>query len=158
MRIPAAIVLLLASGLTAGCYSRQPLQGTVPVPDTRVVAVVTDQGAATMGDMIGTGATEVEGIVRAASASEWTLNMVRVEHRDGRQVGWNREMVAFPAGTLGATQVVELDRTRSWLAAGAGVAGAFIIARIFGLQFGGDDEGRDRNGPAPPQMTGGSRR
>jgi hypothetical protein len=158
MKPSAAVGILLACGLMAGCYSRQPLAQPQPSPEARVVVVVTDQGAATMADQIGSGAVEVEGVVRWASADEWALHLTRVLHRDGRQVAWNRELISFPAGTLGETQVVVLDRRRSWLAAGAGVVGVFVAGRILGVTLTGEDEGRGPTGPVPPELTGRPRR
>jgi hypothetical protein len=159
MKLNTLAAVLLSAGLLAGCYSRQPLRTATPEPLTRIVATVTDTGAVLMGNAVGPGAVEVEALVRSATPDEWGLHLIRLEHRDGRQVTWNRELVTFPRAALSNVQVVELDRTRSWIAAGGIVVGAILAARAFGLIFGGDDEGRDPpGGPPPVELIGGGRR
>lgn len=103
-----------------------------------------------MGNSLGPGAMAVEGVVSTATDTEWTLLMLRVDHRDGRSIPWNRETVSFPRAALSDPLVVVLDKRRSWLAAGATIAGALLVARGFTLLFGGDAD--DPNGePPPPQ-------
>jgi hypothetical protein len=158
MRIRRAVVLLLAAGLLPGCYTRQPLQSGAPAPRDRIVAVVNDTGTVLLGNDLGPGVVEIEGVVSTATAEQWTVHMLRVEHRDGRQVSWNRELVTIPRSALSSPQVVILDRTRSWLAAGGVIVGAVALARVFGLSFGSDEDSRGPGGPPPVELIGGSRR
>jgi hypothetical protein len=158
MKINKVAAVLLSAGLLVGCHSRQPLRTETPAPLARIVATVTDTGSVLMGNALGPGAVEVEAMVSAATPEEWALHLIRVEHRDGRQVNWNRELVVFPRAALTGTQVVELDRTRSWIAAGGIVVGTFLLARAFGLMFGGDEDQRGPPGPPPVEVIGGGRR
>lgn len=137
--------LLLLPSVLAGCYKQIPLSST-PVPATRIVAVLTDSGTVAMGNALGAGAQTIEGVVTKATDREWTLAMLRVDHRDGRSQAWNREPVSFPRPALTDPVVVVLDKKRSWLAAAGIVVGALTIARSFNL-FGGDETPPD--GPAP---------
>lgn len=131
---------VLACIAATACYKQVPLNTLTPAPATRIVATLTDSGIVEMGDALGPGATEVEGVVSAATESQWTLQLIRVDHRGGQSVEWNREPVPFSRTLLVNPVMVKLDRTRSWLAAGGIVIGAFLIARSFNL-LGGEDSG-----------------
>lgn len=154
MRLVAALIPCLLLG---ACYKRQPLATATPAPSTRIVAELTDTGTVVMGNSIGPGALEVEGVVSRATEAEWTLYVLRVDHRDGRSIAWNRELVSFPRAALSSPSVVVLDTRRSWLAAGATVAGAFLLARAFQL-LGADDDDRDGGGPPPQELIVAGRR
>ena len=131
-----ALGLMISLG---ACYAQRPL--AVPVPATRVVATVTDSGIVTMSSAIGPGATEVEGVVVSADSSTWTLQLLRVAHRSGNYIVWNREEVTFPRSAL--TNVTErtLDQKRSLLTAGLITAAAFLIGGLFNAITGGGDDG-----------------
>jgi hypothetical protein len=140
MRSSFARTLSLLLALHAGaCYVERPLGTAVPAPDIRIVAQVTDSGTVAMASLIGAGATAIEGVVTTASATSWELAMIKVMHRDGRSISWNNERVAFPRGVLSDPRERSLDRTRSWIAAGAIVASALVAARLFDIVGGGDE-------------------
>jgi hypothetical protein len=158
MNRPTSILILLGCTTLQGCYSRQPLGGAIPEPGTRIVATLTDAGAAAVSGRLGEGAVEVEGEVSAVADSAWTLHMLRVEHRTGQSYGWNRELVSFPRYALANPAEITLDKRRSWLAAGATVTGAFLLARAFQmLGAGGDDRGGDNPPPQFGRMPAGRR-
>jgi hypothetical protein len=117
----------------SACYTQRPLDTAVPAPATRIVADLTDSGTAALGDLIGPGALEMEAVVAQTSVDAWSLQLLRVEHRDGRSIAWNRELVQVPRSALDHVMERRLDRTKSWIAAGAVVTGAFIVARMFQL-------------------------
>jgi hypothetical protein len=141
---PLALALLITA---SACYVERPIASSVPTPETRVVATVTDSGTVAMANLIGAGATGVEGLIAAADASKWEILLLEVTHRDGRAVRWNRERVVFPRSALSEPRERTLDRTRSWLAAGAIVVGAALAAGVFEV-VGGGDEGTPP--PIPP--------
>ncbi|MBI4420198.1 MAG: hypothetical protein HY560_05175 [Gemmatimonadetes bacterium] len=132
----AAMTMTLA-GVTA-CYTHRPVDGPAPEPATRIVAEVTDSGTVAMGNALGPGAVEVEGIVADANGEAWKLLMIRVNHRDGTSILWNREPVSFPRYALSKVMERRLDKTRSWIAAGVITASALLAGRLFGLV--GSDE------------------
>jgi hypothetical protein len=113
----------------------------------RVVATLSPEGTFRMGETIGTGAIRVEGEVAEVSPQEWRLRMISVAMNDGREVGWNREPVAFPVGLIASVQERQFHRTKSWLTAGGVTAGVFILGRIF---LRGVFESDDRTQPPPP--------
>lgn len=146
-----SLCLLLGTLLMGGCYTREPLATPVPAPAVRIVASVTDTGAVVMGNTIGTGAREVEGVVTEATETNWTLRMVRVEHRDGRSVPWNREVVSFPINALDNPSVVVLNRQRSWIFAGGAIVGALLLGRAFNV-IGASDDADGGTDPPPPHL------
>lgn len=120
-----------------GCYSQRLLTEPVPQAGMRIVAEVTDSGAVAMGNAIGSGALEVEGIVVSVEPGTWRLQMLRVDQRDGRSTPWNHEVVPFPRFALSQVQERRLDRARSWLAAGlftASVVGVAMSFRLIGSE------------------------
>lgn len=127
----------------AACYTQRPLALVVPAPATRIVAEVTDSGVVAMSNAIGPGSIEVEGVVVSADTGTWTLQLVRVDHRDGRSILWNREVVTFPRDAL--TNVMErtLDRKRSWVTAGLITASALLVGGLFGVIAGGENQGEE---------------
>ena len=145
------LTVLAVAGASAACYTQRPLVTMPPAPATHIVAQLTDSGTVAMSNAIGAGALEVEGVVSFASQQSWTLQMVRVDHRDGRSINWNREPVAFPSSVLTQPFVKVLDRKKSWLAAGGITIGAFVMARAFHL-IGGDDDDED-DGEQPQQIV-----
>jgi len=148
-------VLLPLLGVIA-CYREEPLRTPVPGPATTIVVALTDSGTVEMGNLIGTGAMQVEGVVAAADEDTWQLLMLRVDHRDQRSVAWNREKVAFPRRVLLDPSVRTLDKSRSWLAAAAVTAGAFIAARAFHL-IGADENKNSEPVPEHIVIPGGGR-
>jgi len=145
IRRPVATLVLL---LQTACYSLQPLELSVPSAETRVVAQLTDQGTVDMSNLIGPGATEVEGIVARADDQSWTLRLIRVDQRGGTSTPWNREEVVFPRSALTRVTVKRIDKARSWMLAAGITAAAILVGVSFGVfTIGTEDTGQ----PPPPQ-------
>jgi hypothetical protein len=141
--IPAALFLGLG-----GCYSQVPLEVAVPLPATRIVAQVTDSGAVALGNTIGSGALEVEGVVTEATPEEWKLQVLRVNDKFGASSVWQGQLITFPRFSLTRPRARRIDKQRSWMAAGGIVLGAVLAGRLFGGFV--SDDGPDDN-PTPPQ-------
>jgi hypothetical protein len=110
------------------------------------VAEVTDTGVLAMSNAIGSGATEVEGIVAGADATSWDLRMIRVDFRNGQSVLWNRELVRFPRSALSQATERRFSNKRSWIMAGLLTSTMFLAARFLGVIGGGDSTDK----PPPP--------
>jgi hypothetical protein len=121
---------------------------SVPAPQTRIVALLTDSGAVAMGNSLGPGAHEIEGVVAEADASAWKVSMLRVEQRGGVSTRWSREVVTFPRFALTNVTEKRLSRKRSWIAAGIVTAGALLMAKLFGAYGVEEDTSR----PPPPPV------
>ena len=132
----------------AACYTAHPLEAPLPQPATRIVAQVTDSGTVAMANAIGPGAQEVEAVVSTADSNTWNLSLVRVDHRGGFSVMWNRELVPLPRYALTGVSEKRFDRRKSWMAGGLVVAGAFAAAKLFHAL--GADENKD---PGPIGQT-----
>jgi hypothetical protein len=131
------------------CYNEVSIGMSVPQPQSRVVAQLTDIGADKLARTIGVGATEVEGIVATADDSTWQLYMLRVDQRGGASTPWNRELVTFPRSALTNVSEKRLDKKKSWMVAGAATVGAILLQRALRGAFSGD-EGKDGSQPPPP--------
>ncbi len=158
MNVKRAVVAAVAV-FASGCYMQRPLDVTPPPPSTHLMAQLTDSGTVALSNALGPGALGVEGVVAAADAQSWTLQMLRVDHRDGRTIEWNREQVVFPRAVLSQPMVKVLDKKRSWMAAGGIVIGAFVLAQTFDLFGSPDEEGDEPPPPASvvPVIPGGGR-
>jgi hypothetical protein len=143
--VRAFIAPVLLSVCTA-CYVERPLT-QLPAPSTRIVATVTDSGTFVLSNAIGSGAVEVEGVVSDASGDAWQLQLLRVSHRNGSSIPWNRELVSFPRGTLAQPMERRLDRSRSWLAAGGVTIGALLLGQLFRTVIGGEGGGGSTTTP-----------
>ena len=152
-------MLIVGAAIASGCYMERPLQSPTPAPATRVLAQLTDSGTVALSNALGPGALGVEGVVAQADGQTWTLQMLRVNHRDGRVIEWNHEPVTFARSFLAQPMVKVLDKKRSWLAAGGILIGAFIVAQTFDLL--GSPEEDDEVPPPPasvvPVIPGGGR-
>ena len=151
MNIKHVFVLAAVSLAGAGCYQQMPLTTLPPAAGTRVIAELTDSGTVALGHAIGVGAQQVEGVVTTADANVWGVQMLRVTHRDGRLVDWNREVVSIRPNLLTNMSVKVLDKKRSWLAAGGIAVGAILLARTFDL-LGSSEEDMDEQPPAQKVM------
>jgi hypothetical protein len=125
----------------AACYTAHPLEAPLPQPATRIVAQVTDSGTVAMANAIGPGAQEVEAVVSTADSNTWNLSLVRVDHRGGFSVMWNKELVPFPRYALTGVTEKRFDKRKSWMAGGLIAAGAFAAAKLFHAL--GADENKD---------------
>jgi len=134
--------------LLAACYTQRPLTVPVPAVGTQIVASVTDSGVVAMSNALGPGAVEVEGVIAAADASAWELQLVRVDYRGGTSTLWKRELVTFPRSTLATPIEKRRDKGKSWLAAGLITASAPLAARVFAGAIGGG--GGSDSPPTPP--------
>ena len=139
--------LTFAAAALTGCYSYRPLEVAVPQPATTVVAQVTDTGAVVMGNTIGAGALEVEGVVTEATSDSWKLQVLRVDDKFGATNVWQRQVITFPRYTLTRPRVKQLDKRRSWMAAGGIALAAFAASRLFGGLITGEDPDPNPNPP-----------
>ena len=137
------VSLLLLAGASSACYVQRPLDNPIPAPSTRIVAQVTDSGAVAVGNRLGPGAMEVEGVVSTADESSWNLNMLRVSYRGGTSSAWNREVVTFPRFALSNATERRLDKPRSWIVAGLIGAGAILASQLFSEFSSGEGEGEE---------------
>ncbi|HKW10842.1 MAG TPA: hypothetical protein VJO33_10735 [Gemmatimonadaceae bacterium] len=125
-------VLAILFGPLVACYTQHALTAPTPAAGTHIVAELTDSGTVIMANQLGPGVTEVEGVFAQSDGANWKLLMTRVEQRGVGSTFWNREPVSFPRIALTRVTDRQLDKKRSWIAAGIIAAAAIIAARAFG--------------------------
>ena len=128
--------ILLATN--TACYSHSAIGLNLPAPEARVVIGITDMGADQMANRIGLAAREVEGFVVSATDSVWRLRVMRVDQLGGFSSQWNGEEVDFPRSVMTNVREKRLNKTNSWLAAGAFVVGVALLSVAAGSILGED--------------------
>jgi hypothetical protein len=148
-RAVCVLALLLAAVLPlAGCYRVVPLT-EAPEPGMRIVAGLTREGTERMFEHIGEDVVRIEAEAGAMRADQWELRLISTWDRLGQEFPWQRQTVTFAPQHLHSVQQRELDRRRTWIAAGAITAGVLTLGRIFLKAFGGDEPGGGGQ-PVPP--------
>lgn len=142
-----ASLLLLGSFLLQGCYSVSAVDPGGPQPGTRLLASLTPDGSQQLASQVGPRVIAVEGVLDEATAERLSLRLVRTEGANQISTYWNQEEVTIPRPAIAQLRQRRLDRTRSYLMAGAIVGGALLIASAAGGVFAGDDSGG--GGPSP---------
>ena len=122
--------LLTALAANAACYTTHPLMAA-PEPGAVAVVSLNDRGRVALGEAIGPNADRVEGSVVSRSDTSFVLAVRTVDYIGGASNEWKGESVTVPvAGVRGMTEK-RFSKARTYLAAGALVAGvvAFIVTR-----------------------------
>jgi hypothetical protein len=146
-RVRRAVALVTLVSFLTACYTQRPLGVSLPSPDTRIIAQVTDTGSVAMANTIGAAALEIEAVVAEADANTWKLYLTRVDHRGGNSSRWNREAVSFPRYALTNVRETRLDRKRSWMVAGLVTGVVVALTVLFGAVLGGSSGDGE---PVPP--------
>jgi len=150
-------VFVVAGVLPAavGCYTYVPLDTSVGVPAGRHVAVeITDQGRAELGTRLGTGVVRLEGTITRSDSQDVDMNVWRVAQIGGVTSRWSGESVRFRRDYVAGMQARTLNKGRSYIVAGAAVAGIVLLMTSNDL-FGGFIGGGDSPDPPPGQSSRG---
>lgn len=138
-----------------GCYSYAPLDTSTGVQAGEHIAVeITDRGRAELSDRLGSGVVRVEGTLTRTDSVDLVMNVWRVAQISGPSSRWSGESVRFKREYASSVQTRVLNRGKTYLVAGAAVAGLVVFTKSFGL-FGyatGDGETEE---PPPPQSSRG---
>jgi len=139
-------LLLLGVWALQGCYSVTAVQPGGPQPGARVVAQLTPDGSQQLASQVGPRVIAVEGVLDQATADHLSLRMVRTEGANQVSTYWNNEEVSVPRPAIALLRERRLDRTRSYLMAGAIVGAALLAGALASGVFAGD-EGPGTNPP-----------
>lgn len=138
-----------------GCYTYAPLDTSTGVQAGEHVAVeITDRGRAELSDRLGSGVFRLEGTLTRTDSVDLVMNVWRVRQIQGPTAQWSGESVRLRREYASSVQTRTLNRTRTFLVAGAAVAGLVVFTRefgLFGFATGGDDPGE----PPPPVSSRG---
>jgi hypothetical protein len=133
-----------------GCYTYQPMIGARPDVGQQVSLELTDAGRAALGDQLGPGVLEVQGVLQAVQNDQYIVGVNEVKTITGGTAHWGGEKVHIPAADVARSQLRTFSRTRTYLVIGLAVVGvaAFIVTRaINGGGFpGGSDTGQGSTG------------
>lgn len=138
-----------------GCYTYAPLDTSTGVQAGEHVAVeITDRGRAELSDRLGSGVFRLEGTLTRTDSVDLVMNVWRVRQIQGPTAQWSGESVRLRREYASSVQTRTLNRARTFLVAGAAVAGLVVFTRefgLFGFATGGDDPGE----PPPPVSSRG---
>ena len=138
--IPAAVAL-------SACYVSVPVQSSQIEPGTRVRLELTESGTDTLARYLGPGVTSVDGRLVARSDSAFGLSVNQVQLRNGSDQFWKGESVTIPRVSIASVQERRISKLRSFLLAGAVVAGAVAITSA---AAGANNGGAGKPPPPPP--------
>jgi hypothetical protein len=138
-----------------GCYTYAPLDTSTEVQaGERISVEVTDRGRAELGERLGSGVVRLEGTLTRTDSQDLVMNVWRVMSIGGEMSRWSGESVRFRRDFAARVQTRTLNRPRTYLVAGAAVAGLVVFAKSFDLLgsfVGGSDPGE---GPPPASSRG----
>lgn len=140
MRIRHSIPLIttLVALTLSACYKLTPIEGGMPAPGTEVRLKLSDEGSVRLAPLIGPRIGAIDGLARSSTDTALVLAVQAVVSQGGRSMPWSLEQLAVPRTAVSSVQGRTLDRTRSWLVAGLGVAAVIGIGEAFGLGTGFD--------------------
>ena len=155
MRFRSWVVLVVLPAVS-GCYAYAPLDTTNGVQAGEHVAVeITDRGRAELSDRLGSGVLRLEGTLTQSDSVDLVLNVWRVAHFSGPTERWSGESVRIRREYASRVQTRTLNRTKTYLAAGAAVAGLVVFTRTFGLFGFATETGGGSEEPTPPASSRG---
>lgn len=148
-RLCAVLALILA---LSGCYSYVPVQTSAGVQSGEHIAVdITDRGRAELGDKLGSGVTRIEGTLTRTDSVDIEMSVWRVAQIGGPTAQWSGESVRLKREYTSTMQTRTLNRGKTYLVAGAAVAGAVLLTKSIGLL--GFASGDGDGGEQPPPQT-----
>ena len=133
--------------MTTGCYVYTPVAAP-PAPGSRLLLELNDRGRVGLGGSIGASAKSVEGLLQAGSDSMYSLKVVSVGYLNGQRNQWNGEPLGVSRDFVRDVKSRQYSRSRTYMTAGAIVAGTVLFIVTRGLIGGGStgDKGGDGGG------------
>lgn len=134
----------------SSCYQYAPLDTFARVQAGEHVAVeITDRGRAELSDRLGAGVLRLEGTLTQTDSVDMVMNVWRVAQIGGPTARWSGESVRFKREYASRVQTRTLNYGKTYLVAGAAVAGIVLFTTRFGLLgFASGEE--DPTDPPPP--------
>ena len=138
-----------------GCYQYAPLDTSSGVQAGEHVAVeITDRGRAELGDRLGSGVLRLEGTLTRSDSVDLVLNVWRVAQISGPTTRWSGESVRLKREYASRVQTRTLNRGKTFLMAGAVVAGVYLFASQFDLFGFASENGGPGEQPPPVSSRG----
>lgn len=137
-----ARVIGLAAGVIAlaGCYTLQPVGGTIPPVGTRVAFDVTDAGRLALGGSMGPEIGRIEGTLVERENGELVLAVSSVRMLRGGEQTWGGERIRIRSEHVGTAYERRLSKSRTFalVAVGVGAVAVFVAQSVTG--GGSEDE------------------
>jgi hypothetical protein len=124
---------------TSGCYSLERVNGSSPVPGTRIALDVNDAGRVALGGSMGPEIDRVEGRLIERTNGEYLLGVTSVSLLRGGVQTWKGEQVVLKPEFVSTVYERRLDKAKSGLLAAAIVGGVVAIASQNLLTSGTED-------------------
>jgi len=132
---------------SSGCYSLERVNGSSPIPGTRIALDVNDAGRVALGGSMGPEIDRVEGTLIERTNGEYLLGVTSVSLlRGGGVQTWKGEQVVVKPEFVSTVYERRLDKARTGLFAAAIAGGVIAIASQSLLANGTEDN-------APPVDT-----
>jgi len=140
MRRLSGVGMAAIMAWSSGCYSLERVNGSSPVPGTRIALDVNDAGRVALGGSMGPEIDRVEGRLIERSNGEYLLGVTSVSLlRGGGVQTWKGEQVVVKPEFVSTVYERRLDKARTGLFAAAVVGGVIAIASQSLLTSGTED-------------------
>ena len=116
-----------------GCYQTVPVASSAPRAGSEIEIRLTDNGSASLRELVGAGVTTVRGNYQGSSADTLRLNVLGVTRRNGSEDFWKGEPVGLLKADIATLGERKLSRART----GAVVAVGAIALSLIKLGFEG---------------------
>jgi hypothetical protein len=115
--------------MTASCTVYTPARGVEGVPGHDVRLRLSDKGAVDLAPKIGPRARSLEGTLRQVTDSSMVVSVRRVAREDQGQDTYDALEITIPSQDIETAETSKTSVPRSFLAAGAIIASAFLVAK-----------------------------
>lgn len=156
MQFRRLCVMLGVIPAALGCYSYAPLDTSTGVQAGEHIAVdITDRGRAELSDRLGSGVVRLEGTLTRTDSVDLVMSVWRVAQIGGPTARWSGESIRFKREYASRVQTRVLNRGKTYLVAGAAVAGLVVFTKSFGLFGYASGDGDNGEEPPPGQSSRG---
>lgn len=142
-------LVLLTGVLLTGCYSLVPVRVESVTPPMRVRAHLSPAGSERIAPILGSARTTLDGRLVETTSEGFYLEVPAGEVQNGMRTEVLTQKILVSRSELEGLQRRQLDRTRTYIAAGIGVAviGVAIAEALTG--FVGSSDGQPPGGGGP---------
>lgn len=146
-------LLLPVALLLGACYNWRPVTGAPP-QGSQLEAVLSDPGTVRLTAQIGPNAASLLGTAAGVRGDTIDFAIAEVRTRNGLTYYLKGTTIPLLREDLATLRMRELDKRRTFIAAGAGVLGAAVLAGgVSAINGGSDNTGGGGGNPAmrPPE-------
>jgi hypothetical protein len=137
------VVVACISAFNLGCYTAVPITSDAARVGTRITLELTDAGTVDMASQVGPRIHTLVGDVNVVTDSSVVLSMRSAVDVRGVESLWQGEQVTVRRSDIGSVGERRLSSGKTAAFSVILVAGAFLVARAFGLVGGGEDHRGD---------------